>query len=157
MTIISTDRRRFLAGTAAAAGSLLLAGHAAAAAAKPSMTVYRDPGCGCCVAWADVARAAGYRVSIVPSNDMAAVKKRLGVPDALASCHTTLVGGLVVEGHVPMTAVAALLRRRPAGVKGIAVPGMPAGSPGMEVPGGRKDPFDVIAFDAAGRTARFKS
>nr|WP_300975504.1 DUF411 domain-containing protein [Sphingomonas sp. LHG3406-1] len=150
------DRRQFLVGSAAAAACMVGA-PALAAPARPAMTVYRDPGCGCCSAWADVARKAGYKVTVAPSADMAAVKRRLGVPDALASCHTTVVGGLVVEGHVPMPAVAALLQRRPRNVKGIAVPGMPAGSPGMEVPGGRKDPFDVIAFDAAGRTAKFAS
>lgn len=126
-----------------------------AEASAASMTVHRDPSCGCCGAWAELARGAGYQVALVDNPDMAAVKQRLGVPDALASCHTAEVGGLVVEGHVPFEAVQRLLATRPAGVHGIAVPGMPAGSPGMEMPDGRRDPFEVIAFDARGRTFVF--
>lgn len=119
------------------------------------MIMFRDPGCGCCTAWASQARSAGYRVSVRNSADMVAVKRRLGVPVALASCHTTVVNGFVIEGHVPFDAVARLLAQRPADIRGIAVPGMPAGSPGMEVPDGTREPFDVIAFYRNGRTARF--
>jgi hypothetical protein len=112
------------------------------------MTVFRDPSCGCCEAWAEIARKAGYRVDLRDDQDMTAVKGRLGVPEQLASCHTAEVGGMVIEGHVPIEEVARLLREKPAGVRGIAVPGMPAGSPGMEVPDGTKQPFQVMAFDA---------
>jgi hypothetical protein len=85
---------------------------------------------------------------------MMAIKAKHGVPEALYSCHTSLVGGYVVEGHVPLAAVKRLLATRPK-LKGIAVPGMPVGSPGMEVPGVKAAPFEVIGFDAAGKTRRF--
>ena len=127
------------------------------AAGSASMTLFKDPNCGCCGSWAELAREAGYGVTVRNDQDMTAVKRRLGVPEDLASCHTTQVAGYVVEGHVPLAEVARLLRERPAGVKGIAVPGMPAGSPGMEVPGGRTEPFQVIAFDDSGRRSVFAS
>ena len=126
-------------------------------ASSASMTLFKDPNCGCCGSWAELAREAGYGVTVRNDQDMTAVKRRLGVPEDLASCHTTQVAGYVVEGHVPLAEVARLLRERPAGVKGIAVPGMPAGSPGMEVPGGRTEPFQVIAFDDSGRRSVFAS
>lgn len=125
------------------------------AAATNAMTVYRDPSCGCCESWARLAAQAGYDVTLLDDSDMAGVKQRLGVPAELASCHTAVIGGLVVEGHVPFEQVARLVREKPAGIKGIAVPGMPRGSPGMEVPDGSTDPFDVIAFDAAGNRTIF--
>ena len=129
-----------------------------AAVARPaSMTVYRDPSCGCCEAWAEIARQAGYQVSVIDRPDMPAIKTRLGVPEALASCHTTTVGGYAFEGHVPLEDVARLLEDRPKGIRGLAVPGMPRGSPGMEMPDGAKDAFQVIAFDAAGNTSVFRA
>jgi len=121
-----------------------------------SMTVYRDPNCGCCEEWAEVAREAGYRVSVTDHPDMAAIKRQYGVPDALVSCHTTVVGGYAIEGHVPLEHVRLLLETRPAGITGIAVAGMPRGSPGMEMPDGSRDPFEVMAFDRAGRATRFE-
>lgn len=102
------------------------------------------------------ARDAGYRVVVTDDTDMPSVKRRFGVPEALASCHTTVAGAYVIEGHVPLADVRRLLAARPANVKGIAVPGMPLGSPGMESPDGQKQPFGVFAFDAAGRVTRFK-
>ena len=127
----------------------------AAPARRPAMTVYRNPGCGCCLAWADIARRAGFPVNVVARSDMTALKARLGVPAALASCHTSLVGGFVVEGHVPLEAVAKLLAARPRGTRGIAVAGMPRGAPGMEMPDGSADRFDVMAFDPAGKIRKF--
>ena len=118
------------------------------------MIVYRDPSCGCCEKWARLAVAAGYKVSLLDDPDMAAVKTRLGVPADLASCHTAVVDGYVIEGHVPFEAVARLRREKPAGVRGLAVPGMPMGSPGMEVPDGSAQPFEIIAFDASGRRTK---
>ena len=127
------------------------------AVARPvSMTVYRDPSCGCCEAWAEIARQAGYQVSVVDRSDMPAIKTRLGVPEALASCHTTTVGGYVVEGHVPLEDVARLLENQLKGIRGLAVAGMPRGSPGMEMPDGAKDSFQVMAFDAAGNASVFR-
>lgn len=123
---------------------------------RVAMTVYRDPGCGCCKAWAEIARNAGFRPEVVSRQDMPAIKQQYGIPEELASCHTTLVGGYVVEGHVPIADVRRLLAAGPARIKGIAVAGMPIGSPGMEAPDGTKQPFAVMAFDEAGRITRFK-
>ncbi len=154
------SRREAMCAGAVAAGVLAIGGvaSAAAAGAKPAMTTYRDPGCNCCLKWADLAKAAGYSVTVIPTRQMGAVKSKLGVPDALASCHTTRVGGYVVEGHVPFAAVDELLRAKPKGIAGIAVPGMPAGSPGMEVHGGEgnSEAIKVLAFDRAGRSSEFR-
>lgn len=154
------NRRQLLFGALATSGLVLLgcsadegkaSGNASASAKSSSvprtkaMVMYKDPNCGCCTSWAKVAQRSGYEVKIVEA-DMAALKQRLKVPAELASCHTTVVDGLIVEGHVPLEHVRTLLAKRPGGVRGIAVPGMPAGSPGMEMPDGRKDPFEVIAF-----------
>ena len=115
-----------------------------------AMLVYRDPSCGCCENWASRARAAGFEVSVRDEPDIAGLKARVGIPSQLASCHTTVVGEYVLEGHVPIEYVAKLLRERPPEVRGLAVPGMPAGSPGMEVPGRNVEPFEVFAFDDRG-------
>lgn len=121
------------------------------------MTVYRDPSCGCCTAWAGIARQAGYEVSVIDHPDMPAIKQQYGVPDELRSCHTTIVDGYAVEGHVPMGDVQRLLAERPADLRGIAVAGMPLGSPGMEVPDGTVQPFEVMAFDAKGAVRPFRA
>lgn len=164
--------RRAIVAALLASGGLVAAGCSAAdkkardrarepsptpkvAAAALAMTVNRDPSCGCCEAWAELARKAGYRVSLVDNPDMPAVKRQFGVPEELASCHTAIVGGYAIEGHVPFADVARLLERKPAGIKGIAVAGMPRGAPGMEMPDGSSDPFQVMAFDAAGRVTAF--
>lgn len=172
------DGRPRLAGLAALTTSVLLAGcggsepasnsgtiekptasitQAAAPAKAEVITVLRDPNCGCCSAWAEVARRAGYEVRITDQPDMALVKQHHGVPAELASCHTSLVSGYVVEGHVPTDDVARLLRERPTDIKGIAVAGMPAGSPGMESPDGRRVAFSVVAFNAGGRTRTYRA
>ena len=130
---------------------------ASAPAKAEVITVYRDPNCGCCSLWAEVARGAGYEVRVTDHPDMTSVKQRHGVPADLASCHTSVVGGYVVEGHVPMEDITRLLRERPADIKGIAVAGMPTGSPGMESPDGTKEPFQVVAFGANGRTRIYRS
>ena len=112
-------------------------------AAETQMTVHKDPNCGCCTAWAGLAQQAGYEVERIDSADLGAIKDRLGVPDELWSCHTVEIGGYVIEGHVPFDAVSRLLEERP-DVTGIAVPGMPAGSPGMgDDPAAR---YDIIAW-----------
>ena len=153
-----TTRRTFLATAVASAATLTFVSEAGALQASSTpqpMTVYRDPGCGCCIAWANLASQSGYRVSIENSANMAALKRRLGVPSTLASCHTAVVGGYVVEGHVPLPAVARLVALSSTDIRGIAVPGMPAGSPGMETPDGYREPFEIIAFHRNGRTSRF--
>jgi len=148
------SRRAFIVAGAASATLLAWPAMSAAAAAKPKMTTYRSPSCGCCGKWIDAARAAGFAVTVVATDDIYAIKSKHGVPDELVSCHTTLVGGYVVEGHVPFDAVRRLLARRPK-VKGIGVPGMPLGTPGMEAPDGRKQPFKVMAFSASGKVSAF--
>ena len=147
----SPSRRSLLLGVATLPIFLLESGARAAAPQRlPPMTVHRDPGCGCCGNWAQLARRAGYPVRMVDEPDMPALKRRLGVPQQVQSCHTTIVAGYVIEGHVPLNAVAWLLSRHPRGVRGLGVPGMPAGSPGMEVPSGEVEPFQIFAFNAAG-------
>ena len=101
-------------------------------------------------------RANGFRVEAVDTDDLAPVKRRHRVPDALSACHTALVEGYVVEGHVPAATIQRLLRERPT-IAGIAVPGMPAGSPGMEVAGQPAQHYDVIAFDRDGKTRIFET
>jgi hypothetical protein len=117
--------------------------------ARALMTVFKDPKCGCCGTWVDHVRARGFQAEVQIETQMERVKMRLGVPVDLVSCHTATVEGYAVEGHVPAEAIERLLRERPA-LAGIAVPGMPIGSPGMEVQGQAPDPFKVIGFTAAG-------
>ena len=119
-------------------------------------TVYKTPTCGCCRAWVDHLRAQGFRVETVDRDDLATAKAANGVPGELQSCHTATVGGYVVEGHVPAGDIRRLLAERPA-LAGIAVPGMPVGSPGMEVPGTPAERYDVVSFDRAGVTRAFAS
>ena len=114
----------------------------------PRILVTKDPSCGCCDGWADHVKAAGYPVEVVISAQMGALKQRLGVPPALASCHTAEVDGYVLEGHVPAEAIARLLAERPV-ARGLAVPGMPAGSPGMDFPGVTPEPYEAYLFGAA--------
>ncbi|QIK95380.1 DUF411 domain-containing protein [Sphingomonas sp. HDW15A] len=117
------------------------------------MTVMKSPSCGCCGKWVEHVRAHGFDVKVVNVDDLMAVKKKAGIPDKLASCHTTIVGGYVVEGHVPAADIRKLLVQKPK-AKGIAVPGMPAGSPGMEA-GGFKQPYQTLLIKADGSTSVF--
>lgn len=156
------SRRQLLSGACAVAVTMVAgagAGAAAAKPARPAMTMYRSPGCGCCLKWAKIARAAGYPVTVEETSDIIGLKASLGVPEALYSCHTTKASGYVVEGHVPFEAVAKLLRDKPKGVAGIAVPGMPAGSPGMEAHGDDAShsahAIEVFAFTRSGASKAF--
>ncbi len=110
-----------------------------------TMLVHKDPDCGCCGGWVEHLRAAGFAVTVKETTDLKAVRTRLRVPAALTSCHTAEVSGYVIEGHVPADAIRRLLDDRPAAL-GLAVPGMPAGSPGME--GGKPVVYDVVLFTA---------
>ena len=112
----------------------------------PHILVWRDPTCGCCKAWVTHLRAEGFVVDDKVVRSLDAVRQALGTPDDLLSCHSGAVEGLALEGHVPADAIRRLLAERPAGVRGLAVPDMPTGSPGMEVPGQQPDTYDVIAF-----------
>lgn len=133
------------AATAADTGAALLA----TAAGAPQLTVFKSPTCGCCHAWVEHMRENGFSVAVVDTVDLAPVKARHGVGRHLESCHTAVVDGYVIEGHVPADLVAKLLTERPE-VAGLAVPGMPVGSPGME--GAYKEAYDVLAFGKDGRT-----
>lgn len=119
-----------------------------------TVQVWKSPSCGCCSGWVDHMREAGFEVEVHDVADMQAVKAEHGIPGELGSCHTALVGGYLVEGHVPAADVERLLAERPA-VDGIAVPGMPVGSPGMEVPGRPADRYRVIAFTGSGGRSVF--
>jgi hypothetical protein len=123
------------------------------AGAAPPVVVYKTATCGCCGAWVSHLQAAGFVTQVHDVEDLAAVKARLGVPQGLGSCHTATVGGYVIEGHVPAADVARLLKQRPAGT-GLAVPGMPVGSPGMEH-GDRVDPYQVLLWGEGGEPQVF--
>jgi hypothetical protein len=111
-------------------GLAFVAGPLPALAAAPGAVLYKNPQCSCCESYADYLRQHGYRIEVKPSFDLVLIRRQNGVPEALDGCHTTLLSGYVVEGHVPVAAVDRLLAERPA-IRGISVPGMPAGSPGM--------------------------
>ncbi len=143
----------FYAGHWLTAFALVLfatAGTADGLGEHPEALVYKSPYCGCCVKWIEHLEAHGYTVETVDSSDMNAVKKRLGVPKALASCHTAVVNGTyVIEGHVPAEDIRRLFESG-SDAHGLAVPGMPGGSPGME--SAPAVPYDVLLFDAEGKT-----
>ncbi len=115
------------------------------------VTVYKSPTCGCCKQWVRHMQASGFSVKAHDVADIVQNKTANGVPRTLGSCHTANVGGYVIEGHVPASDIKRLLKERPP-VRGLAVPGMPVGSPGMEQ-GGHKDRYDVLTFDARGNTS----
>ena len=142
--------RRTLAGSLALGAALT-----ACAAQAASLTMYRDANCGCCLAWAGhIERGGVHDVEAVSHPDMAAVKAAHGVPGDLLSCHTAVVDGYVIEGHVPASAIQRLLKERP-NIRGLAVPGMPMGSPGMEVAGVEAERFEVLAIAHDGTTSVF--
>ena len=144
------SRRALIVGLAAAP-LVLSVRSIASAETLPKMTVTKEPSCGCCGAWVDHVRKAGFPVEVVESPGVNRLKVRLGVPQALASCHTAEVSGYVIEGHVPADAIKRLLAEKPK-ARGIAVPGMPVGSPGMEIEGVQNDTYDVVLFGAARQT-----
>jgi len=136
------DRRIFLGGLAAVA---LSGGLAWATEPAKRMIIHKDPNCGCCGAWAEHVRAAGFETQIIETKALDRVKARLGVPTSLASCHTAEIDGYVIEGHVPAADIVRLLKERPK-ARGLAVPGMPANSPGMQVPGAADERYEVVLF-----------
>ncbi len=144
------DRRALLLSLVLTAAATPLG----ATGTRPRITIWKDPNCGCCGAWGEHLTRAGFPIHVVDDADMEAVKNRFGVPDGLRSCHTAEVGGYVLEGHVPAEAVARLLAESPA-IRGLAVPGMPIGSPGMEVKGMAPDTYMVSAFMADGTSFDF--
>lgn len=123
-------------------------------AESPVVTVYKSPTCGCCKKWIAHLEKNGFKVNAHDTYTLDQIKQEKGIPPALSACHTASVNGYIVEGHVPADAIKKLLRERPK-AKGITVPGMPLGSPGMEV--GRAEPYDVLLFDDAGKTRVYQS
>src|SRR5690606_8067950 len=132
-----------------AAFAVLAAACAPAQEAAPLVTVYKSPTCGCCSLWMDHLEENGFRVEGVDVEDTRPIKQQYGIPEGLASCHTAVVDGYVVEGHVPAEDIHRLLEERPE-AGGLAVPGMPIGSPGMEVPDGRTEPYEVLLVQDGG-------
>ena len=146
MADVSPTRRSLLAliATVPAWGT----GFAARAATEPVVTVHKDPTCGCCTGWVQHLQKAGFTTNVIENRSLDALKRRLGVPDDLAACHTAELAGYVIEGHVPADAIRRLLQEKPSAT-GLAVPGMPVGSPGME--GGTPERYDVVLFGPTGR------
>lgn len=136
-----TSRRSLLA-----AASLLTMPTSAFAQRAVRISVWRDPNCSCCSGWVAHLRSEGFAVEDQVVRSVAPVRRRLGTPADLLSCHAGEVDGFALEGHVPAAAIRRLLAERPEGVRGLAVPEMPVGSPGMEVPGQAPDTYDVVAF-----------
>lgn len=156
------DRRSFVR-SALGAGAVLAALPRFATAASadttaaplPPMTVYKSASCGCCKNWVEHARSSGFTVKTIDTEDLSSVKRDLGVPASLQSCHTVVVGNYLIEGHVPASDVKRLLTEKPA-IRGLAVPGMPIGAPGMEQgPVSGYEKYEVTAFTAQGRTSVF--
>lgn len=148
----STTRR----GLLLALGALPLAG-LAQSPAKVLVEVWKDPNCGCCKDWVTHLQASGFAVKVNETGNTG-MRAKLGVPQKLGSCHTALVGGYAIEGHVPAADIRRLLEERPQAI-GLTAPGMPVGSPGMDGPayGGRRDPFDVLLVLKGGGTRVFAS
>ena len=126
-----------------------------ALAEAASMTVYKSPTCGCCTAWAEHVNRAGFATELHNRQDMHSIKQQLGIPNELQSCHTATINGYVFEGHVPAASIARFLAAPPEGAYGLSVPGMPIGSPGMEM-GERLDPYAVILLSKNGQHRVFE-
>ena len=153
MKTMQTRRDFLVRGTILGAGFALFGRKALSAVTGNvpiPMVVYADPNCGCCGKWATLMDAAGFKTSVQHSTDMGSIKKRYGIPNSLVSCHTALVGGYKVEGHVPADLIKKMLAEKPK-IAGLAVGGMVTGSPGMEGPNPQR--YDVMSFDAAGKTS----
>jgi len=131
--------------------SVVWAAETAPPESAPEITVYKSPSCGCCSQWVAHLQANGFKVQVETMNDTSAIKSKLGVPQHLRSCHTAVVGGYWVEGHVPADLIRKLLEEKPADIKGIAVPGMVPGSPGMA--SAQPEPYQVLSVDDKGQVA----
>ncbi len=151
------DRRLFLRAAGAAAGAAFV-GRAAWAAPAPSFVMWHNPGCGCCLEWGKRMETAFKRkLPVIEAADLAAIKKARGVPADLQSCHTALIHNYVVEGHVPPRDIQRLIASKSRIIRGLAVAGMPVGSPGMDVGHSQRQPYKVFAFAPNGRRSVFAS
>ena len=150
-------KRRFLLQTLASLAGAATLAPGLMAQTRPQVEVWKDPDCGCCKDWVRHLEASGFQVRVHDGGNLQA-RARLGVPDRLGSCHTAQVGGYALEGHVPARDIQRLLKERPKAV-GLAVPGMPVGSPGMDGPQyqGRQDPYDVRLIEADGSSRIYQS
>lgn len=150
---MTMHRRQFLAeGTVVALGLLGAGRLAAQARGKPAMVVYKSPTCGCCTKWVEHMQANGFAVSVKDQDDISPIKTRYKVGSRLQSCHTAIVAGYVVEGHVPAADVKRMLAEKPR-IAGLTIPGMPQSAPGMDLT--PFQPYEVLAFDASGATTVF--
>lgn len=152
------QRRSLLIGTTTLLGATSLVARAATPATNlPAAQVWKDPSCGCCKNWISHLQREGFQTQLFETGN-AAIRQRLGLPAKYASCHTARIGSYVIEGHVPAADIRRLLAEQPKAL-GLAVPGMPVGSPGMDGPeyGGRKDPFDVLLVMADGSSRVYRS
>ncbi len=155
--MIKTTFTRRGALTAFAALSAVAVAGRSETASLPTIRVTKDPSCGCCGGWVDHLRAAGFPVEVNDTPEIDRIKARLGVPQDLQACHTAEISGYVIEGHVPAAAIRRLLEEKPQ-AKGLAVPGMPVGSPGMQVEGSPPEEYVVFLFGGFGKRpyARYK-
>lgn len=148
----SLSRRQAIVALAASVSAAWTAGREVRAQAKTRIDVYKDPSCGCCSKWVDHMNANGFDARVI-DGDTRAIKTKYGIGPALQSCHTGVVAGLVIEGHVPAADVKRLLASKPAGTIGLTIPGMPQSAPGMDLR--PFEPYTVLAFDKQGRTTVF--
>lgn len=147
------SRRTFVAQVAALGGALAGAGSLSGLGTAPAtLTIYKSRTCGCCAKWVDHVKAAGFTAVVHDDEDMTTVKDNLGVPRGVRSCHTAQVEKYLIEGHVPAADIQRLLKEKPK-VAGLAVPDMPASSPGMAVPGAPHEPYETVSFQLDGKTA----
>ena len=144
-------RRQFICSAVVAALALTAR---KAGASETEMTIYKDPNCGCCHAWAEAMKDAGYAVTVKDVDDLSQIKAQYSVPEAVQGCHTAITGSYFIEGHVPLEAVQRLLREAPE-LAGVAVPGMPSGSLGMGEDAGAS--YDVFSVSRSGETAIYQS
>lgn len=149
MTKLGTSRRTLMLSAAAA-----LAGAGCARAEAREVTVYKTPWCGCCGGWVTHMRRAGFTAKVVELGDLAPIRARYGISFEQSSCHTGVSGGYALEGHIPPADVLRLLKERPK-ARALIVPGMPIGSPGMENPQGRREPYEVLLLLPNGKTRVF--
>jgi hypothetical protein len=146
---------RLFTGTVAIALALI-SGPTFAQRPAPTVQVFKSPTCGCCANWVKHLQQHGFKTEVTETDSLPEIKAKNKIPERVQSCHTALVDGYVIEGHVPAADVQRLLKERPA-VSGLAVPGMPVGSPGMEVPNMKPQAYDVIAFDKQGQLRVYAS
>jgi len=152
MAMNKLNRREWLGAlTGVAAGAFVW--RSASAQTKTPIAVYKDPSCGCCHNWVEHMKANGFAPTVTDTSDVNKIKRAHGMPEALWSCHTALIGAYVIEGHVPASDVRRLLAEQPKTVAGLTIPGMPASAPGMDVK--PFQPYTVLSFDAKGKTAVF--